>query len=74
MTMANISYTSGTTAEPKGIMLTHGNYVSNVLQADSLIQIPPYYKVLLFLPWLWWWFNLLFFLPSFAVLRGDFRR
>ena len=24
--LANISYTSGTTAEPKGIMLTHGNY------------------------------------------------
>ena len=49
--LVNISYTSGTTADPKGIMLSHGNYVTNVLQADSLIQIPSSYKVLLFLPW-----------------------
>ena len=28
--VANISYTSGTTADPKGIMLTHRNYTANV--------------------------------------------
>lgn len=49
--VANIIYTSGTTAEPKGIMLTHGNFVCNVLQSDSLIRIPQYYRILLFLPW-----------------------
>jgi long-chain acyl-CoA synthetase len=48
---ANICYTSGTTADPKGIILTHGNYVSNVYQAYSLIDIPQFYKTLLYLPW-----------------------
>jgi long-chain acyl-CoA synthetase len=48
---ANICYTSGTTADPKGIILSHGNYVSNVYQAYSLIDIPPFYKTLLMLPW-----------------------
>ncbi|MBN2861609.1 MAG: AMP-binding protein [Bacteroidales bacterium] len=48
---ANICYTSGTTADPKGIILTHGNYITNVYQAYSLIDIPPFYKTLLILPW-----------------------
>jgi long-chain acyl-CoA synthetase len=48
---ANICYTSGTTADPKGIILTHGNYVTNVYQAYSLMDIPPFYKTLLILPW-----------------------
>ncbi len=48
---ANISYTSGTTADPKGIILSHNNYTSNVKQASSLMDIPPSYKTLLILPW-----------------------
>jgi long-chain acyl-CoA synthetase len=48
---ANICYTSGTTADPKGIILTHGNYVTNVYQAYSLMDIPAHYKTLLILPW-----------------------
>ena len=34
---ANISYTSGTTADPKGILLTHRNYTANVEQGSSVI-------------------------------------
>ncbi|WP_461639014.1 AMP-dependent synthetase/ligase [Labilibaculum euxinus] len=48
---ANISYTSGTTADPKGIILTHNNYASNVYQASNLMEIPASFKTLLILPW-----------------------
>lgn len=47
---ANITYTSGTTSDPKGIVLTHRNYTANVDQAYSLMDIPPHYKTLLILP------------------------
>jgi long-chain acyl-CoA synthetase len=49
--LANISYTSGTTADPKGIMLTHRNYTANVEQAQTLMHIPETYRTLLILPW-----------------------
>lgn len=48
--VANISYTSGTTADPKGIMLTHRNYTANVEQALTLMTIPPTYRTLIILP------------------------
>jgi len=37
--IATISYTSGTTADPKGVALSHRNYTANVKQAMSLIEI-----------------------------------
>ncbi|MCD6354562.1 MAG: AMP-binding protein, partial [Prolixibacteraceae bacterium] len=49
--LANISYTSGTTSDPKGIMLSHLNYTANVIQANTLIDLKPYWKTLAILPW-----------------------
>ncbi len=47
---ANISYTSGTTADPKGILLTHRNYTANVEQAHSVIGIDVDDVMLIILP------------------------
>ena len=47
---ANISYTSGTTADPKGILLTHRNYTANVAQGASVISIARGDIMLIILP------------------------
>jgi len=47
---ANISYTSGTTADPKGILLTHRNYTANVEQAHSVIGVEENDRMLIILP------------------------
>ncbi len=49
--LANISYTSGTTADPKGIMLTHRNYTANTEQAGTLVDVQSWFSTLLILPW-----------------------
>ncbi len=47
---ATISYTSGTTADPKGVLLTHRNYTANVEQAHSVISVKPDSTMLIILP------------------------
>jgi len=48
---ATISYTSGTTADPKGIILTHRNYTCNVAQGASMVPIQAHWRSLIILPW-----------------------
>ncbi|MBQ5647684.1 MAG: AMP-binding protein [Alistipes sp.] len=47
---ATITYTSGTTADPKGVVLTHRNYTANVEQAQSRITVPSDKRTLIILP------------------------
>ena len=49
--LANISYTSGTTADPKGIMLSHLNYAANVVQSNTLMELQTDWRTLAILPW-----------------------
>ena len=47
---ATITYTSGTTADPKGVVLTHRNYTANVEQALTLVNITEDWRTLIILP------------------------
>lgn len=48
---ANLIYTSGTTGRPKGVMLSHGNIVSNVNALHQVFLFDPDDCSLSFLPW-----------------------
>ena len=48
--IATITYTSGTTADPKGVVLTHRNYTANVEQSLSVVSIPSSWRTLIILP------------------------
>ena len=47
---ATITYTSGTTADPKGVVLTHRNYTANVEQSLTLVDINENWRTLIILP------------------------
>jgi len=52
-TLATLIYTSGTTGRPKGVQLTHGNFLAecgNVVEAASDLFLKPGGSTLLFLP------------------------
>jgi long-chain acyl-CoA synthetase len=48
---ATISYTSGTTADPKGIVLTHRNYTANVEQGLAMVELGSDWVSLVIIPW-----------------------
>lgn len=48
--LASIVYTSGTTGDPKGVMLSHGNFLSNVSDICAALPLTEHTRVLSFLP------------------------
>src|SRR2546427_9434748 len=48
--LAEVVFTSGTTGEPKGAMLSHGNVLSNAIAATQIFPIGPQQRLLSFLP------------------------
>ncbi len=48
--VVSIIYTSGTTGMPKGVMLTHQNFISNVKACGELFPLSPSDRILSFLP------------------------
>jgi len=48
--IASLIYTSGTTGLPKGVMLMHSNFMSNVRAIDEILEFSPADTTLSFLP------------------------
>lgn len=45
-----VVYTSGTTGEPKGVVLTHRAVLSNALALDAVVELPPHVEHICYLP------------------------
>jgi long-chain acyl-CoA synthetase len=48
--VATVLYTSGTTGDPKGVMLTHNNVASNVLATSMVLEVDDSDNTISFLP------------------------
>ena len=48
--LAEIMFTSGTTGNPKGVMITHANLISNIEAATQYIPSKPSYRLISILP------------------------